>query len=123
MANYEPVVFEDSQGNVISNDPVFLAQRTLRAAGITLEDQSPKTQSATTSSDDSSESIEETSEEDRDESGARTYKELKGGDLKAYANERGVDITGMKTVGEVREALRKADADEAAAAEVNAANK
>lgn len=84
---YIPVTFENSLGETISNDPIFLAQRTLKAAGLTGA----------------------TRPDDHDEYMPTAYDELSGKDLKALALERGVDITGLKTVGQVREALTAAD--------------
>lgn len=95
---YIPVTFENSLGETISNDPIFLAQRTLEAAGLGA--------SAGRAPTDGDEAI------DLEQ---YPYADLKGAELKALASERGVDITGLKTVGEVRKAL--SDADEAAAAE------
>ena len=34
---YEPVVFLDSAGNEISNDPVWHAQKVMREAGVSFE--------------------------------------------------------------------------------------
>lgn len=115
---YQPVVFLDSAGNEISNDPVWHAQKTLRAAGVSFENSQPdaqarllEQQNAATDDDDAELEAEAAEpEQDVDESGARTYKELKGADLKSLANSRGVDITGAKTVGDVRKALIAADA-------------
>lgn len=91
--DYEPVVFENSLGETISNDPVFHAQRTLAAAGV----QGYGRQLPT----------------DSDDAMPDEYDDLKGNELKALAKERGVDITGLKTVGEVRAAFRTADAEAA----------
>lgn len=86
---YVPVTFENSLGETISNDPIFLAQRTLKAAGLTGA----------------------TRPDDHDEYMPSAYDELGGKELKALASERGVDIAGLKTVGQVREALTAADAE------------
>lgn len=94
---YTPVIFENSLGETISNDPIFLAQRTLKAAGITGA----------------------TRPDDHDEYMPSAYDELKGSELKALALERGVDITGLKTVGQVREALTAADNAEATPAQAD----
>lgn len=116
MADYTPVVFEDSKGNKISNDPVYLAQQTLEAAGITYAQSQPATmQSALVNasggapaapqapSDDDEIGDDDTPDVDAD--GKRTYKELDGKGLKTLAAQREVDITGLKKVGEVRAAL------------------
>lgn len=100
--NYKAVTFKNSLGETISNDPIFLAQRTLAAAGI-----SGKV-------DDSGDAFDE-----------NPYSDLKAAELKELAKERGVDIKGLKTVGDVRNALVAADDAEeeaAKAAEAEAAN-
>ncbi len=116
---YEPVVFLDSAGNEISNDPVWHAQKTLRAAGVSFDNSQPDAQArlleqqnaaATADDDDEIDADAAEPEQDVDDSGARTYKELKGAELKSLASTRGVDITGAKTVGDVRKALIAADA-------------
>lgn len=121
---YEPVVFLDSVGNEISNDPVWHAQKTLRAAGVSFENSQPdaqarllEQQNATADDDDELETADTEPEVDTDDSGARTYKELKGADLKSLASTRGVDITGARTVGDVRKALIGADAEAASSTE------
>jgi len=85
---YEPVVFKNSLGETISNDPVFHARRVIEQA------ESAKV-------DDSNDELE-----------PNPYADLNGKQLKELAAERGVDISGMKTVGQVREALLAADAAE-----------
>jgi hypothetical protein len=140
--DYEPVVFEDSRGNIISNDPVFLARQTLAAAG--LADDAPKAQPkkavkkpavaptpepeaiadeeelSDDETDDEAEADEEVEEEveedeEAEEVEVRDYSELAGPELKALATQRGVDTTGMKKASEVRAALIEADALEAEA--------
>jgi hypothetical protein len=114
---YEPVVFLDSAGNEISNDPVWHAQKTLRAAGVSFDNSQPDAQArlleqqnaASTEDDDDEIDADAEPEQDLDGDGNRTYKELKGAELKSLANTRGVDITGAKTVGDVRKALIGAD--------------
>lgn len=106
-SKYVPVVFENSLGETISNDPIFLAQQTLAAAGIALQAEE----------DDSEETLTvepATQVED--------YKSLDGAALKALAAERGVEIGDAKTVGDLRKLFIQADAAAAAAAEVEAAN-
>ena len=80
---HKPVIFYNSRGEEISNDPIWKAQRVL---GI---------QAETTSDDE---------EIDTD-----PYSALNGTELKALAAERGVDIKGLTKVGQVRDALRRAD--------------
>jgi len=88
MAKHEPVIFKNSQGEVISNDPIWKAQQLL---GVT---------------DDSDDSDDEMPVEEN------PYAGFTARELKELANERGVDISGLKKVGEVREALLAADAAE-----------
>lgn len=88
---YKPVTFLNSRGETISNDPVFRAQQIM--AGVKVDD-----------------SNEDITTEQVDENGKRTYGELDAKELKALASERGVDISGLKKVGEVRKALIDADA-------------
>jgi hypothetical protein len=89
--DYKPVVFEDSQGNEISNDPVYQAQKLL-------EQQFGANGRQPRYPDD--ESLVPDDE----------YNDMNGAELKKLAKERGVDISGLKTVGEVRTRLREADA-------------
>lgn len=89
---YQPVLFENSKGETISNDPVYLAQQTI--------DQ----YSGANSGNGDDEAID-----------TSPYADMNGRDLKAAAKERGVDISGMKTVGEVRRALEEDDAAKASA--------
>lgn len=95
--DYQPVVFENSQGEEVSNDPVWLAKKTLEKYGAQqgVAFGSTRPQRAA----DYDEVLIDTSK----------YDGLKGPELVALAKERGVDITGLKKVGEVREALATAD--------------
>lgn len=106
---HEPVIFENSLGETISNDPIWHAQKTLEAAGIAV---GQVEQNTPADPDDSDQEIDK----------AEDYKSLDGKALKALAGEREVDITGLKTVGEVRAALVADDVAKAAKAEVDAAN-
>ncbi len=115
------VVFELPDGTEVSNDPRWLAQRTLKRAGIAgdsndsaelkakIAELEAKLAEATKSDEDDDE---DDSNEDGDE-----YDALKGADLKKLAADRNVDISGMTKVGQVRDALRAADK---AAADANA---
>lgn len=98
---YTPVTFLDSEGNEISNDPVWLARRTLAQHGV--EDITE------TSTEKASAEAEATSTSD-DESIAEDYSKFDGKQLKELAKERDISIKGLKTVGEVRQALIAADA-------------
>lgn len=110
------VVFLDSEGNEISNDPRWHAMKTLREAGISFDQSQPEERQAAfraAAEDGDSLDDDEPSDPEVDEDGIRTYKELDGKALKAVAGSRGVDISGLKKVGEVREALRAADREAA----------
>lgn len=91
MAKHEPVLFEfpdpENPGEVIhkSNDPYWNAEQLVKSRGTGDDDEIP------------------------DE-----YEDLNGKQLKAKAEEEGVDITGLKTVGEVRAKLREEAAARAA---------
>ena len=82
MSTHEPVTFLDSEGNVISNDPIWQAQQLL---GLNQP-------------------------EDEDLPGE--YDDLTGAELKALAKERGISITGMKKTSELRAALEAWDAEQ-----------
>ena len=131
MANskeeYQPVVFEDSQGNEISNDPVWLARKRLADAGVepsstnsahlqdeldekNAEIEALKAQLQAKQAEEDALEDDEAPDEVKDEAGNRTYAELDSKGLKALAGERNVDIAGLKTVGQVRAALVDADA-------------
>lgn len=121
---YEPVTFENSLGETISNDPYFLAQRTMEQYAALPAEQQGMHAPKGAGSDDSDEDI-----DNGDTPSEKPYADLKGPALKALAADRGVDISGLTKVGEVRAALvaddeakAKAEADAAAQAEVDAAN-
>ena len=86
------VTFEDSSGNTISNDPNYLALERLKAAGISTEG------GARTPAD-------------HDEELTTPYDHLKQTELKDLAKKHGVDIKGVKTLGELRGRLDDADLD------------
>lgn len=83
-----PVFFLDVDGNRVSNDPGWRARQ---ASGQFAEPEVVP----------SEETLEAEEEVD--------YDSLSGKELKALAKERGVNIAGLSTVGDVREALRDAD--------------
>jgi len=89
------VVFENSQGEEISNDPRWRAEKTLREAGVEVNAQRP------------------VGDPDDMEVDTSDYAGMKAAQLVKIAKERGVDIKGLKKVGEVRAALEKADEAEA----------
>lgn len=126
------VVFEDPDGNEISNDPRWRAQQTLAQAGVEVQSadagsdalqaeldakngeiEALRQQLAAAQAQEAEDDLEDDDDgpqPDVDDNGARTYKELDGKGLKALAAERNVDISGLKKVGEVRSALIAADA-------------
>ena len=85
----DPVIFYMPDGTPFSNDPVWQAQQLLDPG-----------------------EREQEGESDTD-SDVDPYEGLTGAELKTLAAERGVDIAGLRKVGEVRDALRAADAAEA----------
>lgn len=118
-ATYEPVVFQNSLGEEISNDPIWHAKRTLEQAGITLpaEQQSVAANAAAAARNDEDDDL----DGDEDEK-PEDYKKFDGPALKKIAKDRGIDISGFGKVGELRAALIQADVDKAAQDEVDAAN-
>lgn len=100
--NHTPVVFKDANGNLITNDPVLRAHQTLG------QDISEFLVEAPTSAGVGD--VSRTA--DDEEIDTDPYNDLGGKELKQIAGERGVSIRGLKTVGEVRQALRDADAAE-----------
>lgn len=100
---HTPVIFKDATGNLITNDPVLKAHQTLG------EDISEFLTEAPTSAGVGD--VSRTA--DDEEIDTDPYNDLGGKELKQLAGDRGVSIRGLKTVGEVRQALRDADAAEA----------
>jgi hypothetical protein len=128
MANDDYVVFEDPQGNEISNDPRWRAERTLREAGVEVNSglsdaeraeleelrafkaaqgvaQAPNEFTGTAD-------VEEPEDGDDDDA-ENPYAEVKGAALANLAKERGIKLTdeeGNKLkAGQVREALAAQD--------------
>lgn len=127
MANDDYVVFEDSQGNEISNDPRWKAAKTLEAAGVEVG----KSDSLTDEERAELEELREFKrtqgvaqapneftgtadvEEDDDEDEENPYADVKGAALASLAKERGIKLTaedGTKLkAGDVRKALAAQD--------------
>ena len=121
MAKHEPVLFENSLGETISNDPFWLAEQLLAnsdQAGVEddkdariaeLEAQLAATAPATPPTDD-----DEVEDDEDDEDKPRDYKELTGKPLANYAKERGLVLKNEdgtnKKVSEVRAELIALDA-------------
>ena len=111
------VTFEDSAGNVISNDPRYHALKTLEDSGISFADSQPETLAAK-AAEKAQAGVENTSSA---KSGPENYEDVKGKDLGKLAKDREIEIKGLKA-SQVRAALMAQDADKAAQAEVNKAN-
>lgn len=88
---YQPVVFENSRGEIISNDPIYIAQKRLQDAGLL-----------------------PTQQEDESLIGVE-YKGLTAAELIALAKERGISTKGLTKASQLRAKLIEADeaADEA----------
>lgn len=108
-----PVTFLSADGEEISNDPVWHAKKTLEQAGQPFAGSQPEEQQARlrqiAAADDDNLGDDDDTEEAKDDAGNRTYAELDAKGVKKEATDRGVDIKGLKKVGEVREALIAAD--------------
>lgn len=118
---YEAVTFLNADGEEISNDPRWLAERTLREAGVEVPevDNSEELRQELAAKDQELEALraalaakeaEEALEDDEKSEG--DYSELKGKDLVDVAKTRGIELTvdGKKlTAPQVREALAAQD--------------
>lgn len=98
---HTPVVFKDANGNLITNDPVLKAHQTLGQDISEFLTEPPTSAGVGTATRRAS---------DDEEIDTDPYNDLNGKELKQLAGDRGVSIKGLKTVGEVRQALRDADA-------------
>lgn len=113
-SQHKPVVFENSLGEEISNDPVWHAQKTLAAYGQPFAGSQPAAlqrtlEQAAAPTEDDEEIDSDDKEAPVDADGIRTYKELNQTQLKAEAKERELDISSAKKVGDIRDILRQAD--------------
>lgn len=107
---YEPVVFENSEGEEVSNDPVWKAQRVL--------DEHKANQPEVEEHDDEDDDLDEGDDSPED------YKGFSGKAVgKLLADREGIDRANIKTVGQARAALIADDARLAAEAEVAAQQK
>jgi hypothetical protein len=128
------VTFLNSAGEEISNDPRWHAKRTLEAAGMQSdssgteelhEQLNQKTealldkdaeiaelQRQLAAAQANSAGVDDDAEEEDDADDEDEFSKLNGKELKARAKDENVSISGMKTVGEVRAALRAAKAAE-----------
>ena len=105
--NEKYVTFLDADGNEISNDPRWHAEKVLQASGVNVEAMQAKI-AELQAKVDAANNTDIT--DDGDDESEDDLAKLKGPELKALAKERGVDISGMTKVSEVREALRTAQA-------------
>jgi len=121
MAQEEYVVFEDSQGNEISNDPRWRAARTLKNSGVDVDAQAAELEElrafkrahevAQAPNEFTGTADVEEPEDSDDDDAENPYAEVKGAELAKLAKERGIDIKGLKA-GDVRDALAAQDAAE-----------
>jgi hypothetical protein len=121
----EIVVFEDSQGNEVSNDPRWHARRILgiqQENGIDPRDAELEELRAFKAAHDVAQapnSITDEGVEDPDEDGApdqeNPYVDVKGADLSALAKERGIEVVKGMKAGDVRNALAAQDLGRASA--------
>lgn len=125
------VTFLNSAGEVISNDPRYRAKKLLEASGDSTSDDgelrealSQADQRATQAEQEAeslkqqlaalqaqvaaTSGVDDEAEEEDDAADEDEFTSMNGKELKAYAKENNVDISGMTKVGEVRTALRAA---------------
>lgn len=110
MTNKDYVVFEDSNGNEISNDPRWQAERVLKQqGGVDVDAQQAELEELR-----AFKAAHEVSEPPNALENAQDYSAITGDDLAKLAKERGIELTkddGTKMkAGEVREALAAQDA-------------
>jgi len=115
------VVFEDSQGNEISNDPRWRAARTLKNSGVDVDAQAAELEElrafkrahevAQAPNEFTGTADVEEPEDSDDDDAENPYADVKGAELAKLAKERGIDIKGLKA-GDVRDALAAQDAAE-----------
>lgn len=118
----EVVVFLDSQGNEISNDPRWYARKQLKSEGVDIE--ALQAELATLRAQLGSQGGQPVSpqelvsndEDIEDEESEGDYSDVKGSALVKLAKERGIELSveGKKlTASEVRKALAAQDAENA----------
>lgn len=100
------VVFELPDGTEVSNDPRWLARKTLASTGVDIDAMQAKIAELQAQIDEANAASEE--DDDQTNEDGDEFDKLNGKELKALAAERNVDISGMTKVGEVRDALRAA---------------
>lgn len=134
LKDKSPVVFLDADGNEISNDPLWHAQKVMRDRGIPFGASQPTEaevqtdelsggngQSGNPATPPQGQVNEQTQSDDDDEleqdDDTPTYADVKGKDLTELAKSRGVELTPGIKAGEVRAAL--IEQDKAAAAKAD----
>lgn len=113
MAKNESVVFLDSAGNTISNDPAFLAKKLLSEAGVDEPqvdlDEIRASVRAEIEAEMAAAAAEENGQKDPSDKDDE-YSSLDGKALKELAKERGIEIPSDVTkVGQLRDLLRSHD--------------
>ena len=103
----DPVIFLMPDGSEVSNDPSFGFQRQAEDAASSREAELRAEIEAELRAKIEAERRGEAEDADADDDNDE-FSNLGGKELKELAEERGVDISGLKKVGEVREALRAA---------------
>ena len=115
------VTFTNSRGEEISNDPRWHAQKTLQAAGMSpqpvavssqlvAENESLKARIAALEAAAASQGVEDEDDDEDDDNENEVedqFQTMTGKELKTYAKENGIDISGLTKVGEVRARLRE----------------
>lgn len=125
----EFVTFLNSAGEVISNDPGYRARKyleehgepednseeleALRVANEAKDAELESLRAQLAAAQANSAGVDDDDEEEDDAPEKDEFTGLGGKELKALAKDRNVSISGMKTVGEVRTALRAAKAAQA----------
>lgn len=118
MAQEEYVVFEDSQGNEISNDPRWRAARTLKNSGVDVDAQAAELEElrafkraheVAQAPNEFTGTADVEEPEDDDDDDESPYADVKGADLSKLAKERGITIVKGMKAGDVRNALAAQD--------------
>lgn len=113
------VVFEDPDGNIVSNDPRYRALQTLGLLdGVSFGESQPKDANKRMAAaagvpEDNDEEIDDDDDDESDD--VETYEDIKGKELATLAKERGVELKtedgGKKTAGAIRAELIAQDAE------------
>jgi hypothetical protein len=122
------VLFEDSVGNVVSNDPRWKAAQTLKASGVDVDQVSRDAaeleelrafkrahEVAQAPNEFTGTADVEEPEDDEDDDAENPYADVKGKDLSALARERGIEVVKGMRAGDVRQALAAQDLGKASA--------